>query len=123
MGKRFSNIGDRLEKRDKRLWRTLEKEKPSSTYQYKEKKYRTTLDIDKNNRDFISRVITKILVCKNNISMEVSNSSFKGVHIILFCKKECDICRIVYDDFRRLAYDLNRPEYARNILFQKKERL
>jgi len=28
-----------------------------------------------------------------------------------------------YDDDKHFAYDMNRPEYARNILFDKKEKI
>lgn len=83
------------------------------------KLFRTTLDIDTNDEDFINKIFQKIVLCKYLYSLTKKFSAFKGVHIILICHKKCDICRIVYDDFRRLAYDSNRPEYARNILFDK----
>ena len=81
--------------------------------------YSCTLDIDKNDKDFISRIEKKIINCEYLHYLEKRPSAFKGYHFLLECLKKCDICRIVYDDFRRLAYDLNRPYYARNILFDK----
>lgn len=95
--------------------------------------FRSTLDIDftdKWNRfrpldyGFISQIITKVMfLCNYFIYYTISDSSFKGMHIELFCSKKCDICRLCYDDTKRLAYDSNRPEYARNVLFEKKERV
>jgi len=83
-----------------------------------EKLFRTTLDIDTNDKEFIERAIMKIrLLCKSNKVLVFRDSSFKGVHVILACNKKCEICQFVYDDFRRFAYDRNRPYYARNILF------
>lgn len=83
--------------------------------------YRITLDIDTNNKDFITRILEKINKCKNLKYSYTRPSSCKGVHIILFCFIKCDICRMCYDDARRFAYDQNRPEWAKNILFDKKE--
>ena len=88
--------------------------------------YRTTLDIDTNNKEFIVRIISKIIInckvlSKNLIDYRIKDSALKGVHITLFCNRKCDICRMCYDDFRRFAYDQNRPEWAKNILFDKKE--
>ena len=85
------------------------------------KLFRTTLDIDTTNKDFIEHTIKKILNCKYCDELYRRDSCFKGVHIIIFCVKECEICRFTYDDVRRFAYDQNRPYYARNILFQEKE--
>ena len=83
--------------------------------------FRTTLDIDSTDKDFIVYILKKIFSCKFCIDLCFYDSSFKGIHIIIFCLKKCEICRFVFDDFRRFAYDSNRPEYARNILFQEKE--
>ena len=83
--------------------------------------YRTTLDIDTNDKEFIGRVVEKIIRCRNLKDFYIEPSKFKGFHIILFCNKKCDICRMCYDDSRRFAYDQNRPEYATNILFDEKE--
>ena len=115
MGKEFKNRKDMSENgRVKSLWKKLSKEKSKSTVQL----FRITLDIDTNNKEFIKRVLEKIIKsCKFLSNFNVRHSAFKGFHIVLFCERKCDICRMVYDDFRRLAYDLNRPEYARDILF------
>jgi len=95
--------------------------------------FRTVLDIDlisgkysrfvpKTKKD-IQNILNKICNCKNNLRYNIVSSSFKGFHIEVFCKKKCDICRMCYDDDKHFAFDMNRPEYARNILFDKKEKI
>lgn len=79
----------------------------------------STLDIDTNNKETISQMIKKIRFCSKLIQVNYRPSDKKGFHFVLWCKVECDICRIVYDDFRRYNYDMNRPFWARNILFDK----
>jgi len=94
--------------------------------------FRTVLDIDftskysklpPKNEDFIERIIDKVSKCPFFVNCKINLSSFKGFHITLFCSVNCDICRMCYDDDKHFAYDLNRPEYARNILFDKKEKI
>jgi len=94
--------------------------------------FRKVLDIDLTSKysklpvkseDEIDFMIEKIAECKNFIDLKIKPSMFKGFHIILFCSVDCDICRMCYDDDKHFAYDMNRPEYARNILFDKKEKI
>ena len=85
------------------------------------KRFRITLDVDTTDKDLITHIYMKIHNCKYCVNVERTFSSFKGVHFVIYCTRECEICRFVYDDFRRFAYDANRPYYARNILFQEKE--
>ena len=85
--------------------------------------FRTTLDIDTNNKKFIKRLKDKITLCKNFEYFEIKLSKCKGFHVILFCYIKCDICRMVYDDSKRFYYDSYRPEWARNILFDKTEEI
>jgi len=95
--------------------------------------FRKVLDIDlisgkyskqipKTKKD-IMRMLFKIRRCPNNVRVSIKESSFKGFHVELYCKINCDICRMCYDDDKHFAYDMNRPEYARNILFDKKEKI
>lgn len=95
--------------------------------------FRKVLDIDliqnkystlppKTKKDLI-KMFFKIRQCPNFVYYTVKDSSFKGFHVELYCLIDCDICRMCYDDDRHFAYDLNRPEYARNILFDKKEKI
>jgi len=94
--------------------------------------FRKVLDIDLTSKysrlppkseEYLEHIIEKIAECPFFINCKIKLSSFKGFHIILFCSINCDICRMCYDDDKHFAYDLNRPEYARNILFDKKEKI
>lgn len=85
--------------------------------------FRTTLDIDTNDKEFVGRILTKISNCKDYVRLIIYESKCKGYHVILFCKKECDVCRLVFDDSTRFYYDSFRPEFARNILFDKIEEI
>lgn len=94
--------------------------------------YRTTLDIDfmskysklrpTSNLE-VEKMINKILLCDFCIKINKYPSSFKGIHLEIFCDIKCDVCRMCYDDDRRFAYDQNRPEECRNILFEKKVKI
>lgn len=95
--------------------------------------FRKVLDIDlisgkysklppKTKKD-IERILDKIGICEYNLRCVIVASNFKGFHVEVFCSKDCDICRMCYDDDKHFAYDMNRPEYARNILFDKKEKI
>lgn len=94
--------------------------------------FRKVLDIDftskysklkPKDKEYVEHIIRKIFKCKNFLNMEAKESSFKGCHITLYCSIDCDVCRMCYDDDKHFAYDMNRPEYARNILFDKKEKI
>jgi len=45
----------------------------------------------------------------------------RGWHFTLWCSKECEKCRELFDDRVRYSKDKMRPSYTRNILFTKKE--
>jgi hypothetical protein len=49
--------------------------------------------------------------------------SLNGYHIIIWCKKQgCDLCRLLFDDQKRLQNDLSlRQPYERNVLFNQKQ--
>lgn len=83
--------------------------------------FRSTLDIDTNDKSTITHILSKITGCQQLVIIGKKLSDKKGVHIILFCNLDCDICRFVFDDQTRFSYDLQRPKYARDILFVKKE--
>ena len=85
--------------------------------------FRSTLDIDYNDKEKIKRIEEKILKCDNIVHIHKKLSAQKGFHFILKCGIKCNICRIVYDDVRRFMYDQHRPEYAQNILFDGMENL
>ena len=86
---------------------------------------RNTLDIDfnpKHNKDkhYLQHIIDKISLMKCYKGMVVFPSFSKGYHITLFCKKECDLCRFVYDDPERYRKDLRRNTYENNVLWSEK---
>lgn len=93
--------------------------------------FRSVLDIDlienkysrfaPKTKEEINNILNKISSCKFcGKKPKIKSSSFKGFHVILWCHKKCDVCRICYDDCKHFDYDSNRPEYARNILFDEK---
>lgn len=83
--------------------------------------FRSTLDIDTNDKLTLSRILNKITQCEYLVNLEMRFSANKGIHIILKCQIECEICRFCYDDFRRFAYDQTRKKQYQNILFTEKE--
>lgn len=88
------------------------------------KTYRTTLDIDTNDKEKIAFIENKIMFeCPIDqlFGLYKKPSKSKGYHFILKCWVKCDICRMVFDDSRRFDYDQYRPDFARNILFDRSE--
>lgn len=81
-----------------------------------------TIDIDYplNTFHFLIRVFNKINGCKHLSSIFVSES-LNGFHIRLYCKIECEICRLIYDDQKRYAYDQFRPLDSQNVLWNRKK--
>lgn len=79
--------------------------------------YYQTIDLDNCDKEGVERILHKILgryCCQGAI---VKPSAHKGSHIILFCSKKCDECRIVFDDTERFRRDMKRPDRRRNVLF------
>lgn len=79
----------------------------------------STIDIDDTSKKFLLRVLGKICRCKHlqKISWK---ASLNGWHIFLWCDKKCDVCRLVFDDVNRFRWDLERPEFSRNVMFDVK---
>jgi len=85
-----------------------------------------TLDIDKDptfparpsaDREFVDYITKRIKRCKNLLRIEVKPSLRKGYHVTLYCKVQCDLCRLVFDDFERYRRDINRKYIHQNVLF------
>lgn len=89
-----------------------------------------TLDLDKDyhrfiltscSKDFLNYVVNKITYygkkwgCLAKIEWE--DSCRKGYHVKLWCLKNCDLCRFVFDDFERYRRDINRRLLYQNVLF------
>jgi len=94
--------------------------------------YYSTIDIDlspwlllrfSSLGDLLSIVIGKIERCPDLLHYVWSYSpSTNGYHIQLYCRKECSMCRLVFDDQRRAEADFtNRQPHQRNVLFDEKE--
>jgi len=87
-----------------------------------------SIDVDLNwfNRELFDpkRVVKKIRTCPHLTALWFKYSqSLNGYHIELYCEKECDKCRLVFDHQRRYFKDLMRPEFSRNVLFEWKRGL
>lgn len=80
----------------------------------------STIDLDTHRGEL--SIIKNILKCKNFIKIDMENSpSKRGLHIRLFCAKDCLKCRRKYDDAIRYTADMKfRQPHQRNILFGKK---
>lgn len=88
--------------------------------------YRNSLDIDykrfnTKTEDTVKHIVEKIkrLDCCAEINIKRS-SGLNGFHITLTCLKDCDLCRLCYDDPERYARDRFRPSSSQNVLFNKK---
>ena len=85
-----------------------------------------TIDLDTTDKEFVLRLRDKILnkAIKDDClyDFNIYPSERKGYHIQLYCKKKCDLCRLVFDDDTRYFYDQYREEESRNVLTQKTER-
>lgn len=83
--------------------------------------YYNTIDIDNGDKANLDRILNRISRNKCCIDINCKDSSNKGYHLILTCKVQCDICRLVFDDQKRLEMDNMRNEKFRNTLFSEKE--
>lgn len=79
-----------------------------------------TLDLDEIDKEELNRILTKIKLnsCCDNVTFKCSTS--KGFHVFIFCKKQCDLCRFVFDDDKRFAIDSVMPLKFRDFLFTEK---
>jgi hypothetical protein len=88
-----------------------------------------TLDIDFynyfltfNQQTLTQRILNKILKCPDLKKLEWRySSSGNGIHVRLICLKKCCICRMAFDDQKRLMYDVHyRRSFEQNVLWNKK---
>lgn len=79
-----------------------------------------TLDLDRIDKEEFDRILKKINnnSCCKKTEWRYSNS--KGYHVIIECLKECDVCRLVFDDDKRFAVDSVMPLRLRDFLFSEK---
>ena len=76
-----------------------------------------TLDLDKIDRELLHKIVGKLGACRAVRKIEVLDTP-KGYHIKFWCVDECDTCRFVFDDQKRLDFDFNRPKCLQNVLFK-----
>jgi len=81
--------------------------------------YYQTIDLDGIDKIELARIIGKIFRLKCNKTIKVRDT-YKGYHLIIYCYRDCDLCRLVFDDQDRYTMDLRRPRHLRNILWTEK---
>src|SRR3990170_5092829 len=77
-----------------------------------------TLDVDSTDKELINRIIAKIMKCEFIVDFNFEPSKQKGYHFRLYCSRKCDMCRLVFDDEIRFAFDQYRQQYSRDVLTQ-----
>jgi hypothetical protein len=83
-----------------------------------------TIDIDRDDDKLLRCLHFLMNYCHEHTEVYVNVSpSGKGWHVKFFCRKPCLLCRFLFDDPKRLKYDLKRPVYARNVLWHHKWKL
>lgn len=78
--------------------------------------YYNTLDLDKLSKEEFESIYFKIDKCLNHLAVHWYDTQ-KGYHIRMLCTIDCDLCRLVFDDQKRYAADLGRPNCKQNVLF------
>lgn len=83
---------------------------------------RNTLDVDTTDKKMFERIRNFILRCKWCCEAYWRYSaSLNGFHFKFICKKNCCLCRIIFDDPKRLDMDTKYFEVSRqNVLWTKK---
>jgi hypothetical protein len=76
-----------------------------------------TIDIDDTDLDNLRRIRLKIMHFCSDVDAMGFEPSLNGWHVTLWCRKECEVCRLVFDDQNRYFWDLERKPHTRNVLF------
>lgn len=85
-----------------------------------------TIDIDFNavnpyhGKELLDRIVRLITNCDSCVGIQVKDSDSKGYHLFVYCKAECDLCRLVFDDSKRYMLDFYRFEERKNVMFDAK---
>lgn len=76
-------------------------------------------------KDVIQKIVQRIKRCPFLLSLKWHfSSSLNGVHIVLWCNRRCDDCRLVFDDPVRYSADRGtRLVFERDVLFTEKKRM
>ena len=79
-----------------------------------------TLDLDFTDKETLTKIVMKITKCSFSGIVRMQDTS-KGYHLKFNCAKECDLCRVVFDDDHRYMLDMTtRTKSERNIMFDSK---
>ena len=79
--------------------------------------YIQTIDVDNGNKKYLERILQKIASKKCCMKLQYRlSTSLSHYHIRIECSKECDLCKLVFDDSARYTYDQERPKRRRGIL-------
>lgn len=85
-----------------------------------------TIDIDINpliildGKKHLKKILNFIIRCESCIGIRSNDSDSKGYHLFFYCKKDCDICRLLFDDSKRFMMDFDRLEERKNVMFDAK---
>jgi len=72
-------------------------------------------------KTLLNKVIKFLLNCEWCLGVEPpKDSASKGYHITFYCKKDCDICRLLFDDSKRFMMDYDRIKERQNVMFDAK---
>lgn len=88
-------------------------------------KYNTIdIDLDMKNpyhgKEYVNRIIRLITNCQSCIGVQIKDSCSKGYHLFVYCKENCELCRLVFDDSKRYMLDYKRPKWRKNVMFDAK---
>jgi hypothetical protein len=76
-----------------------------------------TVDIDKGDYENFFMIYEKIQACSHH-GVVMFRDTQKGYHILFKCDIECDLCRFVFDDPARYAYDFKKKPSRQNVCFK-----
>ena len=69
----------------------------------------------------VEYILNKLQNCPFCVNFKVKVSpSLNGYHVTMYCRKQCDLCRFVFDDPVRFARDCEREIETRNVLWDRK---
>jgi hypothetical protein len=68
-------------------------------------------------KELADKIINKISKCNYCVIISKKLSNYKGWHIEFYCTRNCDLCRLQFDDIRRYEEDLNRLDVFKNLIF------
>ena len=86
-----------------------------------------TIDLDiypnyiTNGKELLNKVFNFIINCNGCEKIEpVKDSDSKGYHLIFYCNRDCELCRLLFDDSKRFMMDYDRFEQRKNVMFDDK---